>query len=219
MKVITVANQKGGVGKSTIACNLAVCAAKDGKSTLIIDGDPQGSSMAFRASREANDLQAVAITQKTIHQDVEKFTNFDIVIVDAGGRDNAIFRSAIAAASKGTLIIPVLPSQYDIWATGDTFNILSETRVYVDIPAYVVFNQVIANTSVSKEAIAALDVLLSENDVKLLDTKLYNRVYYKESISDGRGVIEYTTKEREKAEKAAEEIMSLYNEIKRVLDI
>jgi chromosome partitioning protein len=97
MKVITVANQKGGVGKSTIACNLAVCAAKDGKNTLIIDSEPPGSSMAFRASREVNDVAAVAIAQKTIHHDVLKYSNFDLVIVDAGGRDNAIFRSAIAA--------------------------------------------------------------------------------------------------------------------------
>lgn len=219
MKVISVVNQKGGVGKSTIACNLAICAVKDGKNTLVIDSDPQGSSMAFRASREADDLQAVAITQQTIHKDVDKFSNFDIVIVDAGGRDNTLFRSAIAAASKGLLLVPVLPSQYDIWATADTFNVLKETRVYVDIPAYVVLNQIIANTSVSKEAKVALDELVSANDVKLLDTRLYSRVFYKESISDGRGVIEYTKKEEEKAEKAAEEINSLYEEIKRILNI
>ena len=56
MKVLSVVNQKGGVGKSTIACNLAVCAAKDGIKTILIDCDPQGSSMNFRATRKDDDL-------------------------------------------------------------------------------------------------------------------------------------------------------------------
>lgn len=219
MKVITVANQKGGVGKSTIACNLAVCAAKEGKNTLIIDSDPQGSSISFRANREADDLQAVSIVTPTIHKDIVNFGNFDLIIVDAGGRDNALFRSAITAASNGLLLIPVLPSQYDIWAAIDTFEILKEARVFVDIPAYAVFNQVIAKTTVSKEAEEALNELTQSNEVKLLNTKLYSRVYYKESISLGLGVIEYSQKDKEKAEKAAEEMKSLYTEIKSLLNI
>ena len=116
MKVISVVNQKGGVGKSTIACNLAVNAVLDGKRTLLIDADPQGSSLSFRAIRGADDLKAVSITQPTIHKDIGDFENFDLVIIDAGGRDNTLFRSAVTAAAKGMLLIPVLPSQYDIWA-------------------------------------------------------------------------------------------------------
>ena len=50
--IITVGNTKGGVGKTTIAVNLAVEAAKDGKNVLLIDTDPQGSSTAFRSERE-----------------------------------------------------------------------------------------------------------------------------------------------------------------------
>lgn len=214
MKVITVANQKGGVGKSTIACNIAICAVKDGKKTMLIDADVQGSSLSFRAIREADDLKAVSITQPTIHKDMGGFENFDLVIIDAGGRDNTLFRSAMSAAARGLLLIPVLPSQYDIWATEDTFNVLKELRVYLDIPAYAVFNQTIQNTTVSKEAKDTLEELTTENDIKLLETVLFSRVDYKKSISQGQGVIEYQPKG-----KAADEISNLYSEIKGILGL
>ncbi len=212
MKVISVVNQKGGVGKSTIACNIAISALKDGKRTLLIDADPQGSSLSFRAIREADDLKAVSITQPTIHKDIGDFENFDLVIIDAGGRDNTLFRSAVTAASKGILLIPVLPSQYDIWAAEDTFKILQEARVYVDIPAYALFNQTIQNTTISKDAKEALEELTAESDIKLLDTVLFSRIDYKKSISQGLGVVEYQPKG-----KAAQEVNNLYSEIKSIL--
>lgn len=214
MKVISVVNQKGGVGKSTIACNLAVNAVYDGKRPLLIDADPQGSSLSFRAIRQTDDIKAVSITQPTIHKDINDFSNFDVVIVDAGGRDNTLFRSAVTAASKGILLIPVLPSQYDIWAAEDTFTVLKEARIYVDIQAYAVFNQAIQNTTVSKEARKALEELAAESDIKLINTVLYSRVDYKKSISQGMGVMEYQSKG-----KAADEIKNLYSEIKGILGL
>ena len=89
MNVIVVANQKGGVGKSTISCNLGVASALSGQKTLIIDADPQGSSATFRAVREKDDLKVISIIKPTIHKDIQDLTSFDRVIVDAGGRDSA----------------------------------------------------------------------------------------------------------------------------------
>ncbi|MEM1684992.1 MAG: ParA family protein, partial [Nanopusillaceae archaeon] len=80
-KIIVVANQKGGVGKSTVACNIAVAFAVDGYKTLIIDTDPQESSLNFRAMREKDDIQAVSITKPTVHKDVLKFDH-QVIIVD-----------------------------------------------------------------------------------------------------------------------------------------
>lgn len=214
MKVLSIVNQKGGVGKSTIACNLAVCAVKDNLKTLLIDADPQGSSLSFRAIRESDDLKAVSITQPTIHKDVSDFENFDLVIIDSGGRDNSLFRSAIMAASKGALLIPVVPSQYDIWATEDTFSVLREARTFAEIQAYTVINQIVNNTTVSKEAKEALEELTTEYDVKTLKSYIYLRVDYKKSISHGLGVVEFAPKT-----KAAREITSLYNEIKEILNL
>lgn len=212
MKVITVGNVKGGVGKSTIACNLAVEATKAGKKVLLIDSDTQQSSIDFRATRAERDLpefQAVSITKNTIHKDVGSFKDFDFIIIDAGGRDTAVFRSAVLASDL--FLIPVLPSQYDIWATAGTVETLEEAKPFKDVNACFVINQVIPNTNVVKEALQAL----KDFNIPILNTMLHARVAFKQSISDGRGVTEYESSG--KNGKAAEEIMSLFQEVLKCL--
>jgi len=215
MKTIVVGNQKGGVGKTTICTNLAVAAALDGKRVLLIDADTQASSMAFRAVREQegkDDISAVSIVTPTVHKDVSKFSNFDLVFIDAGGRDNALFRSAVSAAAQGLFLVPVLPSAYDVWATEDTFKILAEARAFVDISAYAIFNQLMPKTIMSKEAQEALAEATKESNVTLLQTALVSRQEYKKSASKGQGVIE-----SEPNGKAAQEINALYIEIKKLI--
>ncbi len=209
MKAIVVANQKGGVGKSTIACNLAVAFASVGVKVLLIDTDVQGSSVGFRAIREKNDITAIAITKPTIHKDIKEFSNFDIVIIDAGGRDNAVFRSSIMAASYGMLIIPTLPSVYDIWATEDTLKVLQDARAFTDIDAYLLINQVI-RANIVKEAEESLRELAEQYDVGLLETKLFSRVAFRNSIKEGKGVLEMRDfKAKEEMSKLFKEIVSL----------
>ncbi|MBF0554395.1 MAG: AAA family ATPase [Nitrospirae bacterium] len=199
--ILTIGNTKGGVGKSTIACNLAVTAAYNGQSVLLIDADIQASSLAFRATREKNDIQAMAVTTPTLHKDLIKLSSFDVIIVDSGGRDNAVFRSAIMACD--TLVIPCLPSQVDFWAASDVIEILKEARVYKDITAFFLLNQVVPNTNLGKEAKEAI----KDFNVPLLSTAINSRVAYKNSFGQGMGVIEYSDS------KASKEVRSLYGEL------
>ena len=212
MKVITVGNEKGGVGKSTIACNIAVEAVRDGLKILLIDADTQQSCMDFRAIRSENDslpqFQAVSITKNTIHKDVKSFKNFDIVIIDSGGRDTSVFRSAILACDF--LIIPVLPSQYDIWATQGTIEILEEAKSFKDVKSRIILNQVILNTIVSREATEALEKF----KLPVFDIKFHSRVAYKQSVSKGTGVSEY-----ESGGKASEEMKIFFEEVKKELSL
>lgn len=209
MKVIAVVNQKGGVGKSTISCNLATAAARDGKKVLIIDADPQGSSMQWRSLRKEENVSAVSITKTTIVKEIGNFSNFDFVFVDAGGRDNALFRAAVMTAMNGLLLIPVLASGVDVWATEDTFAILAEARALgVDIPAYAVFNQVKANASLVGQAKEALAELTQDNDVTLLNSRIGDREDFKKAFLAGQGVIEFAPNS-----KAANEIRDLYAEL------
>lgn len=211
MNVVVVANAKGGVGKSTITCNLATAAALEGKKVLIIDADPQQSSMSFRALREDNLISATSLTKATINKDIGGFDNFDMVFVDVGGKNDDTLRSAICAAEKGILLIPLTPSDFDFWGTEDTFKILQQARVYFDIKAYAVLNQVLPNKQIkiTEETLKTLKEVAPESNIEILDTMLYSRITYKKSIGVGKGVLEY-----EPNGKAAKEINNLYSEIK-----
>ncbi len=205
--IISFASTKGGVGKSTLACNFAVEGRRAGKRVLLVDADVQGSSMGFRSMREKDDIKATAITTPTLHKDLPDFQDkFDLIVIDAGGRETHVFRSAIVAAD--TVVVPILPSQYDIWAASDTLGVLKEACVYKDIKTYFLFNQVIQGTRITGEAMDALKEVVGENGIRLLDTMLYSRVAYKNSIGRGLGVVEF-----EPNGKAAGEIQALYKEV------
>lgn len=213
MKVVVVANSKGGVGKSTISCNLAVAAAQDGKKVMVIDADPQASSVQWRAQRENGNVSVVAITTKAIIREIENFNSFDLVIVDVGGRDNVMLRSAITTAAHGLLLIPTLASGVDVWATQDTFTVLDEIRATVatigaEIPAYVFFNQLKANVSLIPQAKEALAEITQGNDVLLLENRVGDREDFKKAFLNGLGVLEFAPNG-----KAAAEIKALYNDL------
>jgi len=73
-------------------------------------------------------------------------TRYDLILIDTGGMDNAVFRNAVVACDM--LLIPVLPSQYDLWAANDTIKLLQEARAHRDIAAYFMVNQV-TNTKIA----------------------------------------------------------------------
>jgi chromosome partitioning protein len=203
--IITVGNTKGGVGKTTIAVNLAVEAAREGKKVLLVDTDPQGSSISFRAEREKDDIRAIALVSDKLHKDIiDLSAAFDWIVIDAGGRDNAVFRSAVAACDF--FLLPVLPSQFDVWAAEDAVTVFNELKPFNNMLGRMVLNMVRPNTIVSNEAKNALAAY--ENEIPLMSKRLHNRVAYKASISNGQGVAEY-----EPSGKAAEDIKCLYDEI------
>ncbi len=207
--ILTVGNTKGGVGKTTIAVNLAVAAIKDKKKVLLIDTDPQGSSIAFRAEREKDDIKAIALVSDKLHKDIGSFAeSFDCVIIDAGGRDNAIFRSAVAACDL--FLLPVLPSQFDVWAAEDAIQVFKDIQPFNQMKGRMLLNMVRPNTKVATEAEEALAEY--KEDLPLFSVWLHNRVAYKVSITEGQGVIESEAKG-----KAAVEIAGLYKEIINII--
>mgnify|MGYP001562544640 CR=1 FL=1 len=206
--IITIGNQKGGTGKTTIATNLAVLSSLKNRQTLLIDADTQSSSMDFRTLRKdnLNSLHAVQVTKPTIHVDIKNFNNFQNIFIDAGGRDSETFRSAIMACNF--LLVPVTPSPYDVWSSEETFKILKEARVYKKIPSAIVLTQVVKNTKISEDVRKVINDLAKEYNIKLCKTVIYSRVVYRESVSVGKGVYEYAPKS-----KASLEIQKLYKEV------
>ena len=194
--VIAIANTKGGVGKSTLAVNLAVEAAAAGRKTLLIDADPQGSAAQFLSVREDDrqQFQAVQLTKPTLHRQMKELSApYDFVFIDVGGRDAPVLRSAIGAAD--TVLVPMVPSAFDAWASEDIFGVIEEIRVVNDgLRVSVVPNQVTATVS-AREALEALREGLSKhNAVEFLDATLYNRTAWPRAVGEGLSVVEWEPK-------------------------
>ena len=198
MEVYVVANIKGGVGKSTIAVNLAVAKSLEGAKVLLIDTDVQANALSFVELRRQNgkeDITGILLPKPVVHKQIEDFKNFDVIVIDVGAKDTQTFRSALVASYQGKLIVPVLPSPYDVWTLEDTLKVIKEIYENLEMvygnqkKPLLVLNQVI-HSKISGETLLALRSLSEEYAFNLLNTKLYQRVVYRKSLSEGKGVLE-----------------------------
>jgi chromosome partitioning protein len=186
--IIGVLNQKGGVGKTTIAVNLASCFSHAGRSVLLVDADPQGSALAWSGVRAAEPAFAVVgMAKPTLHRELPALAkNYDVVVVDGAPRVNELARAAILASDL--VLIPVQPSPYDVWAAAETVQLIREAGVYKEnLRAAFVLNRKIANTAIGRDFASALDQF---PDTPLLDVPLIQRVVYAESAARGLSVLE-----------------------------
>lgn len=118
MIVIGFLNQKGGVGKTTLAVHVADALAGQGRSVLLIDADPQGSALDWAASRSGEPLFAISI-----HKELQAFAKiYDMVLIDSPPRAYDVARSAIMASDL--VLTPVQPSPYDVWAAKEIVDML-----------------------------------------------------------------------------------------------
>jgi len=103
--IISVVNQKGGTGKTTVATNLAACFAGEGREVLVIDADPQQSSLDWRADRpeDQSPVQAVGLPARNLHQEIAPFRRkYDVILIDG-----CVFRAKVATDSGRNL--PPIP--------------------------------------------------------------------------------------------------------------
>jgi chromosome partitioning protein len=134
--IITVGNIKGGVGKSTVACNLAVLLSAHGsKPVALIDGDKQGSSAEFTEARNARGIDAgftcVRAQGAEVRQQAKGLAEtFGHVIVDAGGQDNPALRAALTVADM--VLIPVPPKSFEAWSLEVMADLVQEVRETVN---------------------------------------------------------------------------------------
>lgn len=186
--IIGVLNQKGGVGKTTIAINLAATYAKSGLRVLLVDADPQGSALQWSAARDAEPLfPVVGMAKPSLHRDLPDIAkDYQVVIIDGAPRVNELGRAAILASDL--VLIPVQPSPYDIWAAADTVSLIQEAQQFKpDLKCAFVINRKIANTAIGRDV---GDALAQFEQVPVLNATLHQRVIYAESAGQGLAVIE-----------------------------
>jgi chromosome partitioning protein len=201
--ILGVLSQKGGVGKTTLAVNLAA-AFSAGRRVLLVDADPQGSALAWSAAREKNPLfPVVGMAKPTLHRDLPELArDYDVVVIDGAPRVNDLGRAAILASDR--VLIPVQPSPYDVWAAAETVRLIREAQQFKPgIEGAFVINRKIVNTAIGRDVGLALAEF---SDIPVLPVAIGQRVVFAESAAAGLSVMEAAP-----ASDAAREVSALAN--------
>lgn len=183
-KVITVAQQKGGAGKTTIAINLAVALAKRGHGVALLDTDPQGSMGRWFMTRRENgatDMDFSTASAWGVSYEVDKLAKaHDFVIIDTPPKIDSDLKPAIRESAL--VIVPVSASHVDVWATEGVLDLAEREKAEV----LVVMNRAKSGARVT----ADVDAALTEMGVRRAETVLGHRVAYADTLGVGKGVLE-----------------------------
>jgi len=208
-KIIAVAQSKGGVGKTTISTNLATALTTGQKKVLLIDADPQGSTMDWASMNEEYELPCIHIHKGDIGKQAKLVINsgnYDYVVFDCAPRLQNEMASIIKISDL--VIMPCQPSPLDIWACEDLVDMV-KTRQHLskDFKAYFLLN---GTHPLSKIQGVILDAM-NDFDLPIFNTVIAARASYRWIMAKGKSVIFSND------EKASKEISDLTNEILGVL--
>ncbi len=206
-KIITIAQQKGGAGKTTMAAHLAVAWASSGKRRVaIVDIDPQGSLTQWHQMREMRmgegntNLTLSAISGWRVRSEIDRLKHtHDLIVIDSPPHTDAEARTAIRAADL--VVIPLQPSPMDVWATSATITMCKQERV----PVKMVLNRVHPQAKLT-EAVSGEMIGLTAN-------RFGNRVIFAGALMHGLGVTEAQPNSI-----AADEVRALSKEIMNYLN-
>lgn len=177
MKVLTIANRKGGAGKSTCAAHLAVAATNSGMKAILIDMDPQKTLEGWWQKREEDTPLLVETTAVDLPNSIDKLRTqgFDICIIDTPGDSGDFTRAGIMAADL--VIIPSKPTPPDLSAIGRTISLVEENKKKF---AFVITQGIVR----TKATLQALSVLSQFGAVA--PAPISNRTAYASAMGAGK---------------------------------
>ena len=210
-KIVAVVNQKGGVGKTTIATNTASQLHSTGQKVILVDLDPQGSSTDWADAREGEDIFPVIRMGKSIARDLPKVCrDYDWVIIDGAPQVSELAAAAIRAADL--VLIPVQPSPYDVWACADIVELIKTRQEVTDgePKAAFIISRAIKGTNLSREVSEVLDGY----GLPVLQNRTTQRVQYAETAKTGGSVLDLDNDHQ-----ARFEIRMIAKELEKVMEL
>ena len=208
--VFAVSNQKGGTGKTTLSMNLAAGLAKRGR-TLVVDADPQGSAgqWAAMAPDERPFPVSVIAVAGNLSREVNRFrADYQYLVIDCPpSLESEASRQAMSVSSK--VLIPVLPSPIDLWASVRLANAIEQASPgNPELQAFLVINQLEPRNALSR----AMQQALAEFNIPSLNTVMRRRAAYRTSALDGASVFCMG----KRGIPAAEEVVSIIDEVLQI---
>ena len=190
--IVTIGAEKGGVGKSTIASNLAVYLAREGVDVVVVDTDAQATCAKFIGRRdEASFSPGIPCVQRTgsvaaTLRDLQK--RYQVVVVDAGGRDSHELRTAMAVSNL--LLVPTRASQADLETLPKVNELVGLARgLNPDLKAVAVLSMAPSNPVITEVA-DARELLAEFDQLELSGNIIRDRKVYRDALLAGKGVVE-----------------------------
>jgi chromosome partitioning protein len=214
-KIISVVNQKGGSGKTTLSMQLAGALARRGNKVLVVDADPQGTATRWAASADDEkpfpaSVVGLSAADTKVHREVKKFVDdYQYIIIDCPPAANSpVPQSALLIANLA--LVPIIPSPLDMWAAVGIRQVIENIGdVNEELTARLVINQCQPNTSLVREALE----VLPEFGIDLCGTYIHDRQVYRQSAVFGQTVHDFGSK----AAPAIAEVEALAGEVLALL--
>ena len=184
--IVALLNQKGGVGKTTLALHVAGEWARRGDRVTLVDADPQGSALDWSEQRASEGLPRlfgiIGLARDTLHREAPELArNVDHIVIDGPPRVAGLMRSALLAAD--IVLIPVQPSPFDGWASAEILRLIEEARIFrPQLVVRFVLNRCPARTIIARETGEAL----ADQDPPALRATIGQRVIFASAAQSGR---------------------------------
>jgi chromosome partitioning protein len=216
MAIYTVGGIKGGSGKTTVATNLTVLLATDGRDVLLVDADDQETSTDFTAWRNTNTeghagYTAIQLTGDAVRTEIRRLASkYDDIVIDTGGRDTTSQRAAMTVSDL--YLVPFVPRSFDVWTLERVVKLIEEMRpANPALQAYAFLNRA---DQAGNDNVEAAEYLRDAKCITFIDTALGSRKAFSNAAAEGRGVSELKRKDA----KAEAEIRALYDFCRNVIN-
>jgi len=206
-QVFSVANQKGGTGKTTLSMNLAAGLSRRGR-TLIIDADPQGSAgqwAGLSTDERPFPVSVISVASNLAREVSRMRQDYQYLVIDCPPTlETGVAQSAMTISDK--VFIPILPSPVDLWASVRLADAIDQVKTGNSrLQAYILINQLELRSAMSR----SMSQALAEFDMPALQSCLRRRAVYRNSALEGLSV--YCMGKR--GESAVQEVEFLIEEI------